>query len=255
VGLYKTSMKPRGIFVTGTDTGVGKTVVSAALLGLFREAGVDAVPMKPIQTGCAKRGGKLVAPDLEFMLAAAGIAPSPEELELMCPYRFEPACSPHFAAAKAKKAISLWKIAGCLRELAGRHELVVAEGAGGVLVPIGGKKMMIDIIAMLKLPVVLVARPGLGTINHTLLSLAELRRAGAKMLGVIFNETEKTRRSYIEADNRKMIESLSGIPVIGHLSYVSGLNKKMWSRKGAKFAKTIDLGVLARDTLEKRQRQ
>jgi dethiobiotin synthetase len=224
----KRDMHHGSIFVTGTDTGVGKTVVSAALLAAFRDAGVDAVPMKPIQTGCKKRGGGLAAPDLDFMLRTAGILASPEEQDLMCPYRFEPACSPHLAAKMAKKVILPWKIKNSFRKLAEQHEMVIVEGAGGVLVPIGGKKMMIDLIAMLKLPVVLVARPGLGTINHTLLSLGELRRAGAKVLGVIFNETKKIRRGFVEADNRKMIEWLSGVPVIGGYRYTPGLDKKEW---------------------------
>jgi len=219
-------VKPKGIFITGTDTGVGKTVVSAALLAAFRDAGVDAVPMKPIQTGCKRRNKELATPDLDFILKTTGLRASLEERALMCPYRFKPACSPHLAAKMAKKVISPWKIKDSFRKLADRHEIVVVEGAGGVLVPIGGKKMMIDLIAMLRLPVVLIARPGLGTINHTLLSLGELRRAGIEVLGVIFNETEKTRRGFIEADNRKTVEWLSGVPVIGHFRYMPGLDEK-----------------------------
>jgi dethiobiotin synthetase len=219
-------MATNGIFVTGTDTGVGKTVVSAAFLTIIRDSGIDAVPMKPIQTGCERRGGELSAPDLEFMLGALRLNPDENERRLMCPYRFEAACSPHLAARKAGIAISLWDAAHCLHELAGRHATVVVEGAGGVLVPVGGRKMMIDLIAMLKMQTILVARSGVGTINHTMLSLGELKRAGVKVAGIILNSTEKPGPRYIEEDNRKTIESLSGVQVIGHLGYMPGIGGK-----------------------------
>ncbi len=91
----------RGLFVTGTDTGVGKTVVAAAILRTWREMGVDAVPMKPVQTGCAGRGRRLVAPDLDSCLRVAGLRADPDEYALMAPYRYRPACSPHLAARLA----------------------------------------------------------------------------------------------------------------------------------------------------------
>src|SRR5450830_895414 len=89
-----------GWFVTGTDTGVGKTHVTALLLAALRQAGVDAVPMKPVQTGCLRRGGELVAPDLETALAAAGLTPTPAEKRWMCPARFRTPCSPDLAAVR-----------------------------------------------------------------------------------------------------------------------------------------------------------
>ena len=98
----------RGLFVTGTDTNVGKTVVAAGLLRRARSAGIDAVPMKPVQTGALREGGRLVAPDLECCLRAAGLSASDEEeRSRMCPFLFEPACSPHLAGRMVGREVEL----------------------------------------------------------------------------------------------------------------------------------------------------
>lgn len=211
----------KGIFITGTDTGVGKTFVAAALVACLRKAGVDAVPMKPVQTGCRRRKGTLSAPDLESILSIAGLKPSAEERAWMCPYRFPDACSPHLAARRARAAISFTRIRSCFERLCRRHEFVVVEGAGGILVPISGKKTMLDLMRLLDLPVLLVARPGLGTLNHTLLSLRELRRAGLRVGGVILNQAHPGRRGFIENDNFKTIARLGRVRNIEYLPYQS----------------------------------
>jgi len=212
-----------GLFITGTDTGTGKTVVSAAILSILRACGVDAVPMKPSQSGCISRKGALVATDLEFCLRAAGLDPVEDEKRAMCPYRFKPACSPHLAAELAGRRISIETIDRKYRKLARVHDFVVVEGAGGVLVPISQDRTMLDVMKALAIPIVLVARPGLGTINHTLLSLGELKRAGLNVLGIVFNQTYPGRPGYIEKSNAETIMKLGGVPVIGHIPYVPDL--------------------------------
>lgn len=204
-----------GVFITGTDTGVGKTVVAAAILSALVKGGADAIPMKVIQTGCTTSSGKLVAPDLEFVLSRAGLNPSHKDRELMCPYRFKPACSPHLAAAMAGRTISLTRIAKCFRTLALKHEMVIVEGAGGILAPIAGGRTMLDLMKTFHLPVILVARPGLGTINHTLLSINELRHARIQLAGVIFNQTEPGKPGFIEKDNLKMVAKLGRVKILG----------------------------------------
>jgi dethiobiotin synthetase len=212
-------MKPQGLFVTGTDTGVGKTVVTAALLAMLRYEGLDAVPMKPVQTGCRRgAGGRLEPPDLDAALRRAGLPRGSEaERRYMCPYRFASPCSPHLAAQREGATISLARIARCFRALHRRHGFVVVEGAGGVLAPIGARRTMADVMERLRLPVVLVARPGLGTINHTLLSLRELRRRGILVLGVIFNCSRPSRRGYIERDNEETICRLGHVRILGRV--------------------------------------
>jgi len=209
----------KGIFITGTDTGVGKTLVSAVILSALHQAGIDAVPMKPVQTGCKSKKGRLIAPDLAFVLQLTGIKTAASEQHLMCPYRFKPACSPHLAASMAGKRISFSNVRKCFRKLASRHSMVIVEGAGGVLVPLNGKKTMLDLMKMLDLPVILVARPGLGTINHTLLSINKLRGAGLEVKGVIFNETQPGRPGFIEKDNVKTIAQLGKVRILGYIPF------------------------------------
>jgi dethiobiotin synthetase len=215
----------QGIFITGTDTGVGKTIVTTVILSILRKAGIDAVPMKPVQTGCRRRSGKLVVPDLESILRLVGIRTTNAEKELMCPFKYMPACSPHLAASITGRRISLNKILQCFRRLSNRHQVVVVEGAGGVLVPLDRKKTMVDLMKLLGLPVILVARPGLGTINHTLLSARELKRAGLKLKGVIFNQAEPGQPGFIEKDNFKTIPAIGRIKVLGFVPFVSGLKQ------------------------------
>jgi dethiobiotin synthetase len=215
----------RGVFITGTDTGVGKTVVAAGVLLALRRAGVDAVPMKPVQTGCRRRAGAWAPPDLEFALRMAGLQPTRAELRRMSPYCFRPACSPHRAARLAGRRISLVRITAAWRALAARHAAVVVEGAGGVLAPVAGPRTMLDVMRALKLPAILVARPGLGTINHTLLSLRELRRGGIRVLGVVLVATRPGRSEAIEKDNRATIAALGRTRVWGRVPYLPGVER------------------------------
>jgi dethiobiotin synthetase len=213
------NLKLNGIFITGTDTEVGKTIVSAAIILALRKAGVDAVYMKPVQTGCRKRGRQLIASDLETVCKLAGIHPSAKEKQLMAPCRFARTCSPHLAAGLEKRTIRLSRIMQSFSTLKRRHGFVVVEGAGGILVPLSEKHTMLDLMRVLALPVIIVARPGLGTINHTLLTIRELRRAGVQIRGIILSYAVKASKTYIENDNRRMIEKLGRVRVIAELPY------------------------------------
>ena len=216
-------MNYQGVFITGTDTGVGKTVVSAALLSMLRSSGMDAVPMKPVQTGAKQVDGRWRSPDLDFCLAMAGLQPGPLEYARMAPCCFARACSPHLAAAVAGRRISLRRVAACFRALKARHAMVIVEGAGGVCVPIQGRQTMLDLMSVLDLPVVVVARPGLGTINHTLLTLHGLRRAQVRVQGVVFNTTRPGGSGYIERDNIKTIARLGAVRVLGRLPFIPSM--------------------------------
>ncbi len=213
-----------GFFVTGTDTGVGKTLVSAALVSAARSGGCDAVPMKPVQTGCVSSENGLVAPDLELVCRLSGLTPDPADLAPMCPYRFEPACSPHLAADMAGETISTDNILNCFRTLSDRHELVVVEGAGGILVPLGGAHTVLDLIKGFALPVVIASRPGLGTINHSLMTVRLLESVGARVAAIVMVHSapvsaDKLDRQ-IEDDNRSAIESRVSVPVLGPVPYI-----------------------------------
>jgi len=239
--------KPNGIFITGTDTGVGKTIISAALLCGLKSTGVhtdaftlklrneservDAVYMKPVQTGCLKKSGQLIAPDLELVDSLADINPSGKERQLTSPYRFRQACSPHLAAALERRNISLSKIMKAFAGLKSRHDFVIVEGAGGILTPLSWQYSMLDVMKSLSLPVILVARPGLGTINHTLLSLRELRRAKLNILGVVLNYSSAKTKGIIEASNKEAVERLGRVPVLAEFPFLGNLQRGACSRK------------------------
>lgn len=218
----------KGIFVTGTDTSMGKTVLTAALVAGLKQRGVDVVPMKPVQAGCDVRKDQMLAPDLEFCIAAGGLSPSEEEKALMCPYKLEPACSPRLAASMAKTEISLKTIRKAFDALSRKHQVVVAEGAGGVLAPINDSEFMLDIMKALGLPVLVAARPGLGTINHTLLSVRALRDAGLEIAGVVLVDAIGREWGAIEKDNVTTIgklgkvETVLQLPFLGRLAPGSG---------------------------------
>jgi len=199
-----------GLFVTGTDTGIGKTVLSALLLAELRRRGINAAPMKPAQTGCEGN-----VPDLDYSLSMASMKVAPETFQTMSPYRFEPACSPHLAAEMAGTEIDIAKMVIAARTLASDYEFVIAEGAGGVLVPLNQRETMLDLMHALKFPILLAARPGLGTINHTLLSIRALRSDGLDIAGIVFVASTDTKPGIIEEDNITTIEHFSNVPVLG----------------------------------------
>lgn len=213
-------MHRQGVFITGTDTGVGKTAVSAALLALLRTSGVDAVPMKPIQTGAFRRNGRWLAPDLEFCLAMAQLKPDRAEYSLMAPCCYSKACSPHLAAALTGRRIERRRVMAACNALAARHAMVVVEGAGGVGAPLDRRHTMLDLMNWLDLPVVVVARLGLGTLNHTWLTLRILRQARIRVLGVVFNPVRPGRLDYIERDNIRTIARQGAVRVLGRLPFI-----------------------------------
>ena len=174
----------RGLFVTATDTGVGKTEVACALLGAARAAGVDAVGMKPAQSGATPGEPS----DAERLLEASGRV---EPLEAICPYALQAPLAPAVAARLEGREISLSRILEAAHALAARHAAVLVEGAGGLLVPLTERETYADLAAALGLPVLVVARAGLGTINHTALTVEALRRRGLPIAGIVLNRTAR----------------------------------------------------------------
>ena len=212
----------KGWFIAGTDTGVGKTVLTTALLVALRRGGHAAVPAKPVHTGCPRRGHGLEAPDLDFALAAAGMKVSEDEAALMCPYRFEPACSPHWAAQQSGVVISIEKICDAMRSLTQRHNELLVEGAGGVRVPLNDRDTLLDLMRALDLPVIVAARPGLGTLNHTLLTLDALRHAGLRTDAIVLVESQNGTWGALEENNRNTLTSRTNLPVV-RLSFDAGI--------------------------------
>ncbi len=173
---------PRGFFVTGTDTGVGKTVVACALVRQLAARGVDVGAMKPIETGVGEQG-PLDA--LALQAAAGGV----DSLDDVCPQRFSLPAAPTVAAIAEARQVEIWAIRRAFERLSARHDCVVVEGAGGLLVPASEEYSMADLARELKLPLLIVARAALGTINHTLLTLEAAVARGLSVAGVVISHS------------------------------------------------------------------
>ncbi len=211
-----------GLFITGTDTGVGKTVLAALLTAHLRRAGVAALPMKPIQTGCGRCGEGLDSPDLDLALRMARLKLSDAEKEPLCPYRYEIPCSPHLAAEREHRPIDPARLTASIRSAAASHpaEPLIVEGAGGILVPITRDYSMLDLAAELGWPLLIAARAGLGTINHSLLTLRCARAAGLDVLGVVLMQSTPEAPSAIERDNPRTIAEIGQVEVYGPIPYL-----------------------------------
>jgi dethiobiotin synthetase len=195
----------RGLFVTGTGTGVGKTIVSAALLAAMREAGEPVRACKPVVTGLDEPPGEW-PPDHELLGLAAGMRP-----EEVAPLRFGPAVSPHLAAELASEVIDPAALVAAAANQPADHTLIV-EGVGGLLVPLAHDFTVRDLAVELKLPLVIAAPPGLGTINHTLLTIDAARAAGLNVAAVVLTPwpVEPPRMTL---SNRETITRMGAIEV------------------------------------------
>ncbi len=216
----------KGVFVTGTDTGVGKTVVSAALVRRLVQMGCPVGVMKPVETGVLP--GQLGESDAGRLLAAAGISDGIEEVS---PYRLLAPLAPLAAASAQGRVIEMQEIMGRYERLASRYSCVVVEGAGGLLVPIGKDWDMRDLIGRIGLPVVLVGRAGLGGINHALLTLEGLRQRHCAVMAVVLNETALAATPAQQeqcASTVALLRERAGVPVLGPLRYQPHLGSD-WS--------------------------
>jgi dethiobiotin synthetase len=194
----------RGLFVTGTGTGVGKTIVSAALLAAMKAAGEPVRAYKPVVTGLAEPSGRW-PPDHQLLALAAGM--NPEEV---APLRFDPPLSPHLAAALAGQSIDAAAVIANAR--ADPRRTLVVEGVGGLLVPIAEGFSVRDLAVELGLPLVIAAAPGLGTINHTLLTIESARTAGLGVAAVVLTPWP-TKPSRLEQSNQETIARLGEVEV------------------------------------------
>lgn len=216
----------KGVFITGTDTGVGKTRVSLALIAGWRAAGLRVGVMKPCETGCEEvEGGAtggpagLVPADAAALLAAAGADLSLDEV---CPFRFRAPMAPAEAAALEGGAFSIERAVEVFQGIRARHDVTLVEGAGGLIVPYEGERTTADLVRAMDIPVVVVARIGLGTINHTCLTVDRARGEGLDVLGVIFNRCDDPRAHPPGPDeerNPAAVERLVKVRVLGNVAF------------------------------------
>ncbi|OGW49284.1 MAG: dethiobiotin synthase [Nitrospirae bacterium RBG_19FT_COMBO_58_9] len=209
----------QGIFITGTDTAVGKTFVTAALAWSLKERGVDVGVMKPVETGVVK--GRTSDAD---RLAQA--AQSADGFDLVRPYAFRFPLAPLDAARAERRTITLSVIMQAYRRLQSQHDLLLVEGVGGVHVPITPTADALDLIEKLRVPVLVVGRVGLGGVNHALLTLNALRQRKIPVLALALNRTTATGTAVARRQEHSTVSLLRasvGVPVIGPFPYVPGV--------------------------------
>jgi len=202
----------RGFFITGTDTGVGKTVVAAALAIVLRESGRDVGVMKPVASGCVRRREGLVSEDAEFLAKAAE---APETLEEISPIRFEAPLAPTVAAARAGVETDLEPMWEAWRRLRDAHEILLVEGIGGILCPVTPAMSVADLAKEFRLPLLVVARSTLGTINHTALVIEAARARGLAVAGVVINRYNHESPDLAEMTSPDEIWRVTGVRVLG----------------------------------------
>ena len=200
----------RGIFVTGTGTGVGKSVVAGAVCAALARRGERVAAFKPAVTGLDHPGGEW-PPDHELLAAAASAGQVPADV---APYGFGPPVSPHYAAELAGEAIEPTRLVAEARAAGESADALVCEGVGGLLVPITPGYLVRDLAVDLALPVVVAALTGLGTINHTLLTVEAARGVGLRVAGIVLTPWPE-RPAPIERSNRATVERLAGVPASG----------------------------------------
>ena len=233
----------RGVFITATDTGVGKTVVTAALAVALRTGGYTVGVMKPIETGVPSSAS--AGSDAARLRVAAG---SSDALTEIRPYAFRRPLAPLDAARLEKRTVRLPTIMRAFRTLQSRHEVVVVEGVGGVYVPIRSSLDVSDLIYRMKLPAIVVGRVSLGGINHALLTLEALRRRNISVLALVLNRTvavDTTTAQLQESSTLRLLQQLAGVPVIGPLPYRASLERN-FQGEVARLARTAPITELMR---------
>jgi dethiobiotin synthetase len=208
----------KGYFITATDTGVGKTTFTVALakaLGTRKEKPLNVGVFKPIETGCTEKNGRIIPEDTLKLKEAIK---SKESFDLLNTYRFSEPVAPLLAARTHGVNIDFENIKTCFNEIAGKRDMVLVEGAGGLLVPLNDKETIADLILYLGLPAIIIAPSRLGCINHTLLTLRHAKQLGIKIKGVVLNRPDE-RVDESQKTNASLLKEL-GVPIIGELPFI-----------------------------------
>ncbi len=206
----------KGFFIAGTDTGVGKTVIAAGLASFYRQLGMRVGVMKPIESGCKRLKDGLYPQDALFLKKMSA---SSDELDQIVPYRLELPVTPSVAAEMEGIEIDLEKVKRIYQQLECNYDLMLVEGVGGLLAPLYKRLTSVDLVRLLGIPMIVVARNRLGTINHTLLTVEHARQCGLTLVGVIINNCDPDPDVSSET-NPGVIKQLSGLPLVGVIPYL-----------------------------------
>jgi dethiobiotin synthetase len=207
----------KGIFITGTDTGVGKTLIAATLCAYIRDSGYRVGVMKPVETGCPQRDGKLIPTDAVLLKEASGCT---EPIETICPYRLPEPLAPSIAAERAGVKIDVDHLMAVYNDISSKHDVILVEGAGGLMVPLLPSYTYADFARVLKLPTLVVAANQLGAINHLLLTLEHASCKGLSVVAYVLNRISN-ESSLAAETNREVLSNLTGVPCLGELPFIA----------------------------------
>jgi dethiobiotin synthetase len=197
-----------GIFVTGTDTDVGKTMISSGLAAVLKEKKIDVGVFKPLLSGIAREDP---ISDTSLLKRLSQTTLSYEEIT---PFEFKEPLAPYMAAKLEGKSVRLEEVVNHWENIKGKHDFFIVEGAGGISVPLGEDFLVSDLIKALKLPIVIVARPNLGTVNHIFLTVQYAKSQGLTIAGIVINGKNE-HPDLAEKTNPELIEKLCGVPILG----------------------------------------
>ncbi|SHJ73413.1 dethiobiotin synthase [Paramaledivibacter caminithermalis] len=229
----------KGVFIVGTDTDVGKTIVTAGLVYVLRKSGINTCCFKAVLSGGIRENKKLIPGDVKLVKEVSKIH---ETYEVMNPYCLETPVSPHLAAKLENVQIDREKILNTYRRLSEKYEFLVAEGSGGIIVPIIDKSYFIyDLIKDLNLPVIIVARAGVGTINHTALTVKFAESVGLDIKGIIINRY--TDEIHVK-DNIDTIKEITNKEIIAVIDDLNNYKKNGYEELKAEFEKKIDVNKI-----------
>lgn len=207
---------PTGIFITGTDTEIGKTVVTGGLAAALKTAGVNVGVMKPIASGGIEHEGRIVSEDAIFLKHAARVD---DALDLINPICLRQPLAPSVAAEIERVSIDLRQIDEAFAQLCQRHEFMVVEGIGGIAVPICEEMLVANLAQRFQLPLLVVARPNLGTINHTVLTVEFARSYSLEICGIVLNASQEGSKGIAEQTNPKELTRLTQLPILGAVPF------------------------------------
>jgi len=233
----------RGFFITGTDTGVGKTIITAALIRAISLLGIRVCGMKPIETGClnsefgvrnSEFGVKekvLIPSDGMFLKKMAGMN---ESIDLVTPICLENPLAPLPASEIENIPVDIGKIKSAYADLSKKYEVIMVEGIGGLLVPLKRDCFVLDLARDFGLPVIVVSRPGLGTINHTMLTVNYAIKEGLTVAGIIINFSQPSDGSRAEETNSAVLRQISTVPILGIFPYLEEIESNSIEKAAVK---------------------
>jgi len=220
-------MSARGYFITGTDTGVGKTVITACLTVLFQNRGLRVGAIKPIETGVDPECRSSANSDAEFLQEVAG---TDDATNAACLYRFRTPAAPMQASRSEGREIEPGPLLESIRNLRETRDVVLVEGIGGLLVPIFPGFCVADLARESGFPLLLVSRYAVGTLNHTALTVSEARRRDLEITGIILNHNENRPLDAVELGQKALIEELTGLPVLAECPFLQTVHPGVAAR-------------------------